>query len=122
MTHVLLRMTYLKSGTAIKRETTIPNSTTLKALRGIIQDLFGLGEAQSCGYEVLGCAASGHRARLRDLTASGITRFHYLQSGASKQAVEIAIVPPERVVRPAFVDRTKSGLNHPQATAGQSHT
>jgi hypothetical protein len=94
-------MAHLTGEAAIRREITVLNITTLKALQAIIQDLFGLGEAETASYEVLGCAAPGCRARLRDLTISGITRFHYVQSGANRQVVEIAIVPVPRAVRPA---------------------
>lgn len=94
MTLVLLRMAQLTPEPATNREIAVPSATTLHALRNTIQDVFGFGKEGTFGYEVLGCAAPGYRAKLRDLVASDITRFRYLQNGSSKYVVEIAIVLP----------------------------
>lgn len=96
MTLVLLRMAHMTAGLVDKREIAVPNITTLKSLRSTIQGIFNFGNEGTFGYEVLGCAAPGYHARLRDLVASGVSRFRYLHNGAIKEVVEIAIVslPP----------------------------
>lgn len=94
MTLVLLRMAHLTPEPTATCEIAVPSITTLNALRSTIQDTFKFSDEGTFGYEVLGCAAPGYRARLRDLVASGITHFRYLQNGPSKHVVEIAIVSP----------------------------
>lgn len=96
MTLVLLRMAHLTTDVVDKREIAVPNITTLKSLCGTIQNVFSFSNEGTVGYEVLGCAAPGYHAKLRDLVTSGITRFRYLQNGTSKKVVEIAIIslPP----------------------------
>lgn len=97
MNVVLLRMVHLEDNPATWREAVLPNITSLKSLSNTIQETFSLGSEGVFEYEVLGCRAPGCRARLRDLIASGVTKFRYLQSGARKQQVEIVIVPLPRV-------------------------
>jgi len=93
MNVVLLRMASLDDGPAVWHEAVLPNITTLKALSGTIQEAFSLGHEGAIEYEVLGCRAPGHRARLRDLVVSGITRLRYLQSGRRKCRVDIVLTP-----------------------------
>jgi len=99
MYDILLRMAHLESYPAVWREASLPNILTLKSLSLTIQEEFALGSEGTIEYEVLGCRAPGHRVRLRDLLASGITRFCYLQNGARPQRIEIVIVPPTRINR-----------------------
>ena len=96
MNVVLLRMAHLEDDPAVWREAVLPNIETLKSLSVTIQKAFAFGSDGTIEYEVLGCRAPGYRARLRDLLASGVTRFRYVQSGAHKQHVEIIIVPLPR--------------------------
>jgi len=106
MNVVLLRMAYLEHGSAVWCEAALPNITTLTSLSTTIQEAFVLGNEGTFEYEVLGVRAPGGRARLRDLIASGVTRFRYLQSGARKQQVEIVIVPlPRARVEPSIAGR-----------------
>ena len=96
MNVVLLRMAHLGDDPTVWHEAVLPNIETLKSLSVTIQKAFSLGNDGAFEYEVLGCRAPGCRARLRDLLASGVTRFRYLQSDAPKQQVEIVIVPLPR--------------------------
>lgn len=96
MNVVLLRMAHLEDGPAVWREAVLPSIETLKALSVTIQKAFAFASDSAFEYEVLGCRAPGCRARLRDLLASGVTRFRYLQIGSPKQQVEIVIMPLPR--------------------------
>lgn len=93
MNVVLLKMAHLENNSAVWHEAALSNITTLRSLTGIIQEAFALGDEGAIEYEVLGSRAPGYRARLRDLVASGVTRFRYLQNSARKRCVEIVIVP-----------------------------
>lgn len=96
MNAVLLKMALLDNYPAIRHETLVPNIATMKSLSRTIQEAFALDDKGTIEYEVLGCRAPGHGARLRDLVVSGITRFRYLQNGARKRRIEIVIVAPPR--------------------------
>ncbi len=114
MNVVLLRMVHLEGDPAVWLETAVPNITSLKSLSRTIQEAFSLGKDGTFEYEVLGCRAPGYRARLRDLMASGVTRFRYLQSDGRKQRVEIVIVPsPPAHLEPS----TAEGRERPYGTA-----
>ena len=96
MTVVLVKMAHFVEDPAICHEAALPAITTLKSLSGTIQEAFDLGRADAFEYEVLGCRSPGCRGRLRDLMATGITRFGYLHHGAPKTRIEIAIIPMPR--------------------------
>jgi hypothetical protein len=85
-------MAHLGDDPTVWHEAVLPSIETLKSLSVTIQKAFSFCSDGAFEYEVLGCRAPGCRARLRDLLASGVTRFRYLQSGACKQQVEIVIV------------------------------
>jgi hypothetical protein len=108
MNAILLKMALLDNYPVVCRETLVPNIATLKSLRRTIQEAFALDDKGTIEYEVLGCRAPGHHARLRDLVVSGITRFRYLQNGARAQRIEIVIVlPPHTNLEHVIVENTE---------------
>jgi hypothetical protein len=93
MNVILLKMAKIGENPAVWHEIVLPSIETLKSLGITIQKVFSLSSDRTFEYEVLGCRAPGHRARLRDLLISGIAQFRYLHNGTQKQKIEIVMVP-----------------------------
>ena len=93
MNVVLLKMAQIGDHPTVWHEVVLPSIETLKSLGPTIQKVFSLSNDRTFEFEVLGCRAPGHRARLRDLLISGIAQFRYLHNGAQKQKIEIVMVP-----------------------------
>lgn len=89
---ILLKMAQTGPNPAVWHEVVLPTAATLKSLGATIQKAFSLSRDRTFEYEVLGCRAPGHRVKLRDLLASGVTRFRYLDNDAQRQKIEIVLV------------------------------
>ena len=116
MTAIVLRMMLLGAEPARWHEAAMSHNTTLKELENIIQEAFDISGYSSFAYEVFGCRSASGRARLRHLTAAGVTRFRYVANGAGMRQVEIVMdAALGALVRRAVVDRQQDATPRPYA-------